>query len=437
MRTPPPMAKSSFAREAGQVLVFGQSGGGRGRFIGALLVAAIAVSIASCSNAAAPTRTGTTAAPSTPPASAGSTAPGASPAAPGTSADPADSGVVWLCRPGLADNPCTQDLTATAVGSDGSTAVRTPAPATHPAIDCFYIYPTVSQQQTVNSDLQIEAKETLAARAQASPFSPVCDVYAPMYRSLTSMAVGNYGSITKANGDTAYASIKAAFDEYIARYNHGRGIVLIGHSQGAWMGEALLKREMDDNPGMRRLLVSAILVGGNVTVPTGKLVGADLTNIPGCASAGQTGCIVAYSSFRTEPSSGAWFGRVDQRVNPFIDFGSSGDLQILCTNPADLSGGSGVLEPQIRTEELLFQGIGQQTGIQTPWVTYPQEYSGHCTSAGGATWLQIDLVKAGSETRPVIPQPHGPSYGMHNVDIAIALGNLVELVGKQAANYKG
>ncbi|HEX7491672.1 MAG TPA: DUF3089 domain-containing protein [Candidatus Limnocylindrales bacterium] len=392
------------------MLALGRSTGGRSRFIGAIVVAAIAASTASCSAGSAPTQTGTATAP-----------------------------VVWLCRPGLADNPCQKDLTATAVGEDGSTSAQTPAPApaTRPAIDCFYIYPTVSQQQTVNSDLQIEAKETLAARAQASPFSPVCDVYAPMYRSLTSMAVGNYGSITKANGEIAYASIKAAFDEYLAKYNQGRGIVFIGHSQGAWMVEALLKREFDDNATMRRLLVSAIAVGGNVAVPTGKVVGADFGQIPGCTSEGQVGCIVAYSSFNRAPSSDAYFGRVDQRVNPFIDRDSSGDLQILCTNPADLGGGSGVLEPHILTEELSFQGIGQQTGIATPWVTFPQEYSGHCTSAGGATWLQIDLIKGENETRPVIPQINGPHYGMHNVDIAIALGNLVGLVGKQAANYKG
>ena len=347
------------------------------------------------------------------------------------------SEVVWLCRPGLADDPCTRDLASTSVGPDGTTAVQTPAPATDPGIDCFYIYPTVSAQQTMNSDLRIETAETRAARAQASPFSPVCRVYAPMYRSLTSVAVNDYNSITRAGGDMAYASVKAAFDQYLAKYNQGRGIVFIGHSQGAWMVEALLKREMDDDPTMRKLLVSAIVVGGNVAVPTGKLVGADFTNIPGCASEGQTGCIVGYSTFSEAPSSDAWFGRVDQRVNPFIDFGSSGDLQVLCTNPANLGGGSGVLEPHILAEELLFQGIGQQTGIQTPWVTYPQEYSSHCMAADGASWLQVDVIKGGSETRPVIPQMNGTGYGMHNVDIAIALGNLVDLVGKQAAAYKG
>jgi pimeloyl-ACP methyl ester carboxylesterase len=360
----------------------------------------------------------------------------------GSGATPSSSGgseVVWLCRPGLANNPCEADLTATAVGADGSTAVESPAPA--PAadqpIDCFYIYPTVSPQKTANSDLTIEEPETRAARAQASPFSRVCRVYAPMYRSLTSSAVNNLDAVTEEQGNVAYQSLADAFHEYMAKYNQGRGIVLIGHSQGAWMTIALLEREFDDNPDMRRQLVSAIAVGGNLAVPTGKLVGGDLASIPGCSSADQVGCVIAYSTFSTQPSPYAWFGRIQGRVNPFIRLDASGDLQVLCTNPARLGGGSGVLEPYILTEELDFQGIGGQTGIQTPWVTYPQEYSGQCKSMEGTTWLQVDLVNGDTEARPVIPQVNGWSYGLHNVDIAIALGNLVDLVGTQGQAFQG
>src|SRR4051812_23150925 len=41
-------------------------------------------------------------------------------------AAPAHAKTVWLCRPGLADNPCTQPLNATSVAADGT---RTPLPA--------------------------------------------------------------------------------------------------------------------------------------------------------------------------------------------------------------------------------------------------------------------------------------------------------------------
>jgi hypothetical protein len=396
------------------------------RVVRVVAIVAVSASLAACAG-------------SSPTPGAGSSATGSTEVS-STAAVPSSAPtVVWLCRPGLTDNPCEQDLTATAVSADGSTAVQSPAPApaVDPPIDCFYIYPTVSTQTTANSDLTIEEPETRAARAQASPFSPVCRVYAPMYRSLTRSAVNNLETVTEEQGSIAYESLAAAFHEYMAKDNQGRGIVFIGHSQGAWMTIALLKREFDDNPAMRKQLVSAIAVGGNLAVRTGRLAGGDLANIPGCSASDQTGCVIAYSTFSSEPSPYAWFGRVDNRINPIIRLDSSGDLQVLCTNPTGLGGGSGILEPYILTEELDFQGIGRQTGIETPWVTYPQMYSAECASANGTTWLKVGLVNGDEEERPVIPQANGWSYGLHSVDIAIALGNLVDIVGRQGASFEG
>jgi hypothetical protein len=348
--------------------------------------------------------------------------------------DPAS--VVWLCRPGLADNPCAMDLTATAVKADGSTEVEPGPPAADPPIDCFYVYPTVSNQTTVNSNLTIDPEETRAAKAQAARFSPICHVYAPMYPSLTHAAVNNLSAITEAQAQTAYRGVAEAFHVYMASYNHGRGIVFIGHSQGAWMLEALVAKEMDQDSTNRHLLVSALLFGGNVAVPKGAVVGGDFANIPACTAAGQVGCIVAYSSFDAAPPRDSWFGQMDGRVNPVMSRSSSTDLQILCTNPASLGGGPGVLQPYFLTEELSFQGLDKTQNVTTPWVSYPGEYSAHCESANGASWLQVEVISPSTDTRPAVPQANGPQYGLHNVDLAIALGNLVDLVRAQTANLK-
>ena len=64
-------------------------------------------------------------------------------------ADAADTdaaGVEWLCRPGQADGPCTSSLTATVVSPSGPSRVERASAAAHPGIDCFYVYPTVSEQ---------------------------------------------------------------------------------------------------------------------------------------------------------------------------------------------------------------------------------------------------------------------------------------------------
>src|SRR6476660_6533597 len=97
---------------------------------------------------------------------------------------------VWLCRPGLPSNPCTTPRTATRIAADGTKTVEPAAKPGPRDIDCFYVYPTVSLQPTVNANLDIEPNETGVALAQASRYSQVCKVYAPMYRQLTIAAIG-------------------------------------------------------------------------------------------------------------------------------------------------------------------------------------------------------------------------------------------------------
>ena len=167
--------------------------------------------------------------------------------------DPAS--IVWLCRPGLADNPCTLDLATTVAEADGSVHLESPSPAAvsgspsaDPPIDCFYVYPTVSIQMTPNSNLTIDPEEIRAAKAQAARFSPVCRVYAPMYPSLTQTAVNNIPGITSEQAQTAYKGVANAFHVYMDQYNHGRGIVFIGHSQGAWHARSVARQR--DRPGL-------------------------------------------------------------------------------------------------------------------------------------------------------------------------------------------
>ena len=69
-------------------------------------------------------------------------------------------------------------------------------PRRKPPIDCFYVYPTVSEQEGPNADLTIEPQETQIAIDQASRFSQVCQVYAPMYPQLTLKAINTPGGVT-------------------------------------------------------------------------------------------------------------------------------------------------------------------------------------------------------------------------------------------------
>ena len=180
------------------------------------------------------------------------------------------------------------------------------------------------------------------ARTQASRFSQVCKVYAPMYPQITLRGLFAGAGSQAAAAVTAYTGVQSAWQDYLAHYNHGRGVIVIGHSQGASMLIGLLRRQVDPDPAQRKLLVSAMLFGGNVTVPVGRTVGGSFQNIPACVSDAQMGCVLAYSSFDQMPPADSLFGRPGQGVSLLSGAASSAGLQVLCTNPADLAGTAAV-----------------------------------------------------------------------------------------------
>jgi pimeloyl-ACP methyl ester carboxylesterase len=365
----------------------------------------------------------------------GSSHPAAQSASTQTSGGRDSSGTVWLCRPGLADNPCEASLATTVEEPNGQRQLERAQPAKSPRVDCFYLYPTVSAQLTANANLQAGLRERLVATAQASRFSQVCRVYAPLYRQLTLATIDKPGGIDAKDSLVAYRSAASAFRDYLAHYNHGRGIVFIGHSQGASILIALLEREVDPNPKLRRLLVSALLMGGNVTVPRGRDVGGDFTHIPACRSRSQTGCVVAYSSYSSRPPKNSEFGRVSTAVNP-LGTPQAADLQIMCVNPASPSGGTALLDPYFPAITLAFLRP-RPSLVATPWVAFPGEYTAHCESSGGATWLQVTRVGGASDRRPALTRGQNGVMGLHVFDVNLALGNLVSLARSEAAAYRG
>ena len=348
-------------------------------------------------------------------------------------------GTTWLCRPGMADDPCTAGLASTTIARNGSTHAEAATVARHPKVDCFYVYPTVSDESTINADLEIGVQQAEVAIAQASRFSQVCRVYAPVYRQITLSALDHPGRITLADALIAYDGVLSAFRTYLAHYNHGRGVVFIGHSQGASILIKLLKDQVDDNPARRRHVVSALLLGGNVTVAKGRTVGGDFEHLPLCSSSTQTRCVVAYSTFASKPPQNSQFGRTtsDAGVSLLAPHKPAPNIAIACVNPAAPAGGQGRLDPYVPSILLQFLGAGAGPQVSTPWVSFPGEYTAVCTTSGTATWLQVRHTPGSRDQRPLLAQLSDPSLGLHILDVNIALGNLVQLVRDEAAAYRG
>ena len=359
----------------------------------------------------------------------------------GASAAPAGAaGTVWLCRPGLRANPCTRGLSTTLYTPDlkRKLGVERPRAVWHPAIDCFYVYPTVSGQPTGNANLEVGPEERSIALYQAARYSQYCRVFAPMYRQVTLAGISVNGAppTTPANPALALADVRAAFQTYLRRYNHGRGFVLIGHSQGAFVLRQLIAKDIDSKPAVRRRLVSAILLGGNVLVKRGREIGGDFKHVPACRSAVQLGCVIAFSTFDQPVPTSSLFGR------PIAALGTTAPKAdvVLCTNPAALAGGSGTLDPIFPSrpfdpKSALAAGIAL-LGLTPPkpptvWWSAPGAYSARCSSANNAHVLEISPRRGAKRPNP----SPTPAWGLHVMDANVALGNLIAIVRTQAAAF--
>jgi hypothetical protein len=339
----------------------------------------------------------------------------------------------WLCKPGIPNNPCAPGFDTTLISPSGQILGMQPVkPDRKRKFDCFYVYPTVSDDQGINSDLSIDPEERSIALYQAARYGLHCRVFAPMYRQLTLGTIGSRGSVPPEAREIAYNDVLAAWKTYLRNYNRGRGVVLIGHSQGTFVLRGLVHQVIDPKKKVRKQLISAILLGGNVTVPEGGTVGGDFKHIPACRKAKQFGCVIAFSTFNAPVPPDAIFGR----PNSFAPEGLPTTGDVLCTNPAALGGGSALLTSVLPTEPFapgttigLATGlVGQTTpsGANTPWFQV-QGYTGACDSSNDADVLQISPV----DGAPVLNPVPDATWGLHLVDANIALGNLTDLVARE------
>jgi len=183
--------------------------------------------------------------------------------------------------------------------------------------------------------------------------------------------------------------------------------------------------------------VSAILVGATLAVPRGKDVGGTFQHIPLCHSATQTGCVIAYSSFRSTipPPANTRFGKT-----------TAENMTAACTNPAALAGDSGELHAYLSSTGRTITGttapgpwITPEVPIETPWVSVPAMLTGECKSNEYATYLEVTVHPdpSGHRTSDIIGDLGAPDriqadWGLHLVDMNLAMGNLVEVVNRQA-----
>ncbi|MEI6485941.1 MAG: DUF3089 domain-containing protein [Sphingomonadales bacterium] len=365
-------------------------------------------------------------------------------AAPALAADAIDyrNPANWLCRPGRAD-VCSGDASVSRVPTDAKVTLDLLPPAKAPKIDCFYVYPTVSTDPTPNSDMTADPAETNVAQAQAAPFRQACRVFAPLYRQVTLSALRDRlaGKPMQADPKLAYGDVAAAFADYLAHDNKGRGVILIGHSQGSGVLKALLQNAIEGKPAQRQI-IAAYLAGHNLLVPDGKDVGGDLKSMPLCHDASQTGCIVTWVSFRdtmaVPPAS--LFGRPP--------LGSPPGMAVACTNPAALGGGRAPVRPlMVNRNGIVDNGApapkwAKGRNIYTPFVALPGLLTAECMARDNAHVLSIGIDADPADPRTdtingdvVVGGQIIEAWGLHLIDMQVVMEDLVDLAKAQGAAW--
>jgi hypothetical protein len=339
----------------------------------------------------------------------------------------------WLCIPGRTD-VCTTPLPTTALNPNGYGSTGRSPVSFGADVDCFVIYPTVSRDSGMNSDLLPgDGEEKASVANQFARFAGSCRMFAPIYRQMTlaAVAAASAGADVKKPAMLAYADVRSAWKEYLTKHNKGRPYVLLGHSQGSLMLQQLLANEIEGKPEAKRMKL-AIIPGFNLLVPQGKRVGGTLKSTPVCSSPGETGCVLTWVSFREKnvPPEGAIFGVANLP-----------GMTVACTNPA---------QPGAKGWVALDSYWNARSRLPVPggpisWSTEgapPSQYlrteglvSARCVNDGPRGYLSIRTNADPNDKRTDrvggevgVMGMFIPGWGMHLADLNAPQGDLVRLV---------
>jgi hypothetical protein len=358
----------------------------------------------------------------------------------------------WLCLPGRQD-ACTLPLDSAVVASNGSVSVEKFKIAKNPAIDCFYVYPTVSLDNYSTSDLVPGVEERAVIERQFARLTSVCRPFAPMYRQTTlpqlraGQGTGEAPPRRGAAGQGT-ADIDEAWDFYLKTHNKGRGVLLIGHSQGAGQITRLVRSKIEGTAAQKQV-VAVYILGGVVVAPKGQDVGGTFKTIAPCRSRDQVGCVVTYGSYRANVPPNP----TGQAVGAGPGTGAQGNNQGVCVNPAALVAGKAngpatadsywAVEPPISAttkapprwskKEVIYQSFAKTPGLVTT----------ECVDKNNHTYLEVRLNADANDPRADdvygdVMTATGPNagWGLHNLDVPLHMGDIVTLAGYQAKAYE-
>lgn len=216
-----------------------------------------------------------------------------------------------------------------------------PAGPDHPAssdppADIFFIHPTTFDGgRDWNGPIDDAASQRLLDRVMlpnyAGPFARVGRLFAPRYRQASLYAHQTLREDARAARVFAYGDVLTAFRYYLAHFNQGRPIILVGVEQGGLLVDRLLREQIDGDPQLAAHLAAAYLI--DAVVPAAPYQGA--LPVSACVRRDQAHCVVGWMPVAESDPEGAQrilsralvWGADDQLYN------LADDQRVLCVNP--------------------------------------------------------------------------------------------------------
>jgi hypothetical protein len=376
----------------------------------------------------------------------------------------------WGCLGHIKGDVCDEDFSLSRIDPDGTVKLEKYNPDPNPAVDCFYIYPTVdySLKPGNHDDLKDVAMPLEVIKSQAGRFSEVCRVFAPFYRQVT---IGTYlypSDEEMRYMKKAFADVLRAFEYYLENWNEGRPAIIMGHSQGAFMATLLLYLYFDregikvskknggiNSDGLRKKLVVALPIGHNVYVKKGDVKGGTFKNIPICTRVEETGCVIHYRSYpegfefkRDLTYSSSRFDKAFAKEGFLYTPFDSEKMVMSCVNPSTKplpeghravdSNGNDVGEGDVRVLEgtYLIGLFALFSDFQTDpiYQHIPERYTATCRQGKIGNYLAIGFhinpfqEDVRSDPAGVGKTTSNSPLGLHLYDFNLSMGDLISQI---------